>query len=215
MREAVHTPSGPVSLVWDGPSDPTAVAVMAPGAGGGMESPFMDALAAGLAGAGVLVCRFNFSYMEQGRRSPDRAPVLEDTYRAVVAHVRERHRGPLALGGKSMGGRIASHIVASGEQAAGLFFLGYPLHPPGRPDRIRDAHLHSIEVPMLFVEGDRDPFCPLETLASVRARLRAESGLVVIEDGNHSLEVRKSSGRSTTEAWAEAADAVSGWVKSL
>ena len=215
MREAVHTPTGPVSLAWDGPTDATAVAVMAPGAGGGMESRFMGALAAGLAGAGVLVCRFNFSYVEQGRRSPDRAPVLEDTYRAIVAHVRERHRGPLVLGGKSMGGRIGSHLVASGQQADGLFFLGYPLHPPGRPDRMRDAHLYSIGVPMLFVEGTRDPFCPLETLASVRARLRAENELVVIEDGNHSLEVRKSSGRATPEAWAEASNAVSGWLHTL
>lgn len=215
IRDAAETLSGRVSLAWDGPSEATNVAVLAPGAGGGMESRFMCALAAGIASAGVRVCRFNFAYVEQGRRSPDRAPVLEDTYRAVVAHVQERHRGPLVLGGKSMGGRIGSHLVASGQQADGLFFLGYPLHPPGRPDRMRDAHLYSIGVPMLFVEGTRDPFCPLETLASVRARLRAENELVVIEDGNHSLEVRKSSGRTTPEAWAEASNAVSGWLKTL
>lgn len=216
ISDAAETPSGRVSLAWDGPLDATNVAVLAPGAGGGMESRFMSALAAGIASAGVRVCRFNFSYAEQGRRSPDRAPVLEDTYRAVVAHVQERHRGPLALGGKSMGGRIASQLIASGQQQAdGLFFLGYPLHPPGRPDRMRDAHLYSIGVPMLFVEGTRDPFCPLETLASVRARLRAENELVVIEDGNHSLEVPKSSGRTTPEAWAEASNAVSGWLKTL
>ncbi len=215
MRDTADTPSGTVSLAWDGPSDATYIAVLAPGAGGGMDSRFMGALAAGIANAGVRVCRFNFSYLEQGRRSPDRAPVLEDTYRAVVAHVRARHSGPLVLGGKSMGGRIASHLVASGEQADGLFFLGYPLHPPARPERMRDAHLYSIEVPLLFVEGTRDPFCPLETLASVRGRLRAANELVVIEDGNHSLEVRKSSGRTTHEAWAEASNAVSGWLKSL
>lgn len=215
MRDTADTPGGKVSLAWDGPPDATYTALLAPGAGGGMDSRFMRALAAGIANAGVRVCRFNFSYFEQGRRSPDRAPVLEDTYRAVAAHVRERHSGPLVLGGKSMGGRIASHLVASGERADGLFFLGYPLHPPGRPERMRDAHLYSIEVPMLFVEGTRDPFCPLETLASVRARLRAVNELVVIEDGNHSLEVRKSSGRTTPEAWAEASNAVSGWLKTL
>jgi uncharacterized protein len=215
MRDAAETPTGPVSLAWDGPSDASNVVVMAPGAGGGMETRFMGALAAGIGSAGVRVCRFNFSYFEQGRRSPDRAPVLEDTYRAVVAQVKKRHSGSVVLGGKSMGGRIASHIVSSGERADGLFYLGYPLHPPGRPDRMRDAHLYSIEVPMLFVEGTRDPFCPLETLASVRARLRAENRLVVVQDGNHSLEVRKSSGRSTTEAWAEASNAVSGWLKTL
>jgi uncharacterized protein len=213
VRETLETAAGLLSLAWDGPDDAATAAVMAPGAGGGMYTRFMNAVAERLAGAGVRVCRFNFSYFERGRRSPDRAGVLEDTYRAVVARVRAAHGDRLVLGGKSMGGRIASQIVASGERAEGLFFLCYPLHPPGRPDRLRDAHLYVIETPMLFVEGTRDPFCPLDTLADVRSRLAANTELAVIEDGNHSFEVPRSSGRTTAQAWVEAADAVSGWLR--
>jgi uncharacterized protein len=91
-------------------------------------------------------------------------------------------------------------------------FLGYPLHPPGRPDRLRVAHLADITIPMLFVEGTRDPFCPLETLEKTLAELRAPTKVAVIEDGDHSFKVRKSSGRSTTEAWAEVVDAVATWL---
>jgi predicted alpha/beta-hydrolase family hydrolase len=213
VKETLETSTGAVGVAWDGPADATVVAVMAPGAGGGMDSRFMAAISSRLASAGVRVCRFNFSYFERGRRSPDRVEVLEDTYRAVVSHVRASHQGALALGGKSMGGRIASHLVSSKEEADGLFFLGYPLHPPGRPERLRDAHLYAIKTPMLFVEGTRDPFCPLETLETVRSRLTADNELVVIEGGNHSLEVPRSLGRATTAAWAEAADALSDWLK--
>ena len=92
--------------------------------------------------------------------------------------------------------------------------LGYPLHPPGRPEKIRDAHLYEIEVPMLFVEGTRDPFCPLETLAGVRERLPT-SELFVVDDGDHSLKVRKSSGRSTKEAWSEAVDVIVEWMSKV
>jgi uncharacterized protein len=213
VREILETSTGPVSVAWGGPAEATVVAVMAPGAGGGMDSRFMEVIASRLADASLRVCRFNFSYFERGRRSPDRVEVLEDTYRAVVSHVRTSHQGALALGGKSMGGRIASQIVSSKEKADGLFFLGYPLHPPGRPERLRDAHLYGIRTPMLFVEGTRDPFCPLDTLETVRSRLSAPNELVVIEGGNHSFEVPRSSGRTTAAAWAEAADSLSDWLK--
>jgi predicted alpha/beta-hydrolase family hydrolase len=112
-----------------------------------------------------------------------------------------------------MGGRIASYVGTTTD-VSGLVFLGYPLHPPGRPDRMRDAHLAEVRAPMLFVEGTRDPFCPLDTLETVRARL-PRSSLVVIEDGDHSFKVRKSSGRSTRDAWDEAVDAVASWVNQL
>ena len=190
--------------------------VLAPGAGAPIVHPFMEQVAAGLGASGLLVARFNFVYLEQGKRSPDRQPVLEDTYRSAVEQLTSTlgsHR--LVLGGKSMGGRIASHVVAGGFDADALVFLGYPLHPPGRPDRIRDKHLHEVSVPMLFVEGTRDPFCPLETLERVRGELPHETDLVVIEDGDHSFKVRKSSGRSTDEALGEVVEAVSGWIRSL
>ena len=215
MQSSVETPAGPVSFVVDGGDSDRTIA-LAPGAGAGLQHEFMQFFAEGLARRGLQVVRFNFAYAEQGRRSPDRQPVLEETYRAVAAHVRETLAPrTLILGGKSMGGRIASHIVAAGEQADALVFLGYPLHPPGKPERIRDEHLYEITAPMLFVEGTRDPFCPLATLERVRAKLDAPTNVYVVEDGDHSLKVRKSSGRSTTEAWSAAVAAIDDWTGAL
>jgi uncharacterized protein len=216
VPEGIDTPAGVVSSIVNGPDEATATIVLAPGAGADMRAEFMEVFAAGLGARALRVVRFNFAYAEQGRKSPDRQPVLEETYRAIVDHVRTAiSPDKLVLGGKSMGGRIASHIVASGTEVDGLVFLGYPLHPPGRPERIRDAHLYELKTPMLFVEGTRDPFCPLETLEAVRAKITAPTDLFVVEDGDHSLKVRKSSGRSTAEAWQEAIDAVAGWADAL
>jgi predicted alpha/beta-hydrolase family hydrolase len=209
------TPHGRVSYAVDGDAAPCTV-VLAPGAGAGMGHEFMELFSEGLAAQGLQVVRFNFVYAEQGRKSPDRQPVLEDTYRAVVDYVRtEFQPSKLVVGGKSMGGRIASHIAAAGTDVDGLVFLGYPLHPPGRPDRLRDAHLYEITAPMLFVEGTRDPFCPLETLERVRAKIAARNDLCIVEDGDHSLKVRKSSGGSTRAAWDAAVQAVSEWTRTL
>lgn len=178
-----------------------------------MHHPFMERIARGLSAAGLAVVRFNFVYAERGKRSPDRQPILEATYRAVVDEVSAK--GALVLGGKSMGGRIASHLVAQGVTADGLLFLGYPLHPPGKPERIRDAHLTDITIPMLFIEGTRDPFCPLETLERVRQDLSAPNDVAVIDDGDHSFRVRKSSGRTTENAWQEVADVSAAWMDKL
>jgi uncharacterized protein len=209
----VPTAAGQVSVAFDGPEQGRAVLVLAPGAGGGLDGAFMRTMALGLAREGLQVYRFNFAYTEQGRRSPDRQPVLEQTFREVVRSLREFiGERPLFLGGKSMGGRIASHLVATGESASGLIFLGYPLHPPGRPERIRDAHLSAINVPMLFVEGTRDPFCPLPTLERVIKELETPTEVVVVQDGDHSFKVRKSSGRSTEAAWGEVVSATLDWV---
>lgn len=193
-----------------------ATVVLAPGAGAGMHHEFLEHFAHGLAARGLRVVRFDFAYVQQGRRSPDRQPVLEQTYSAVADYVRSS-LGPrrLVLGGKSMGGRIASHVVAAGTPADGLVFLGYPLHPPGRPDRVRDAHLYQIDVPMLFVEGTRDPFCPLPTLDRVRSKITASTDLFVVDDGDHSFKVRKSSGRTSRAAWDEAVVAIADWVEAL
>ena len=213
MMTAIETPAGRVSALADGPPDAPGL-ILGHGAGAGMRSDFMEFAASELAARAVRVTRFNFAYVEARKKTPDRQPVLEAAYGAVVEHVRREERPErLFLGGKSLGGRIASHVVAGGLAADGLVFLGYPLHPPGRPDRLRSAHLNGISVPMLFVEGTRDPFCPLETLEKVRADFTAPVEIAVIENGDHSLRVRKSSGRSTEDAWTEAVEEVAGWIK--
>ena len=202
-------------LLTDGPGDGRAVVVLAHGAGSGMRSDFMTFMAEGLAEADMLCLRFEFPYMQAGRKAPDKAPVLESAYADVARHARllagDR---PLVLGGKSMGGRIASQAVAAGAPADGLVFHGYPLHPPGRPERLRIAHWPDVKVPMLFVEGTRDPFCPLDTLARVQEETGVDAEVVVIDDGDHSFKVRKSSGRGTPEAWREAVDRTASWIDS-
>jgi predicted alpha/beta-hydrolase family hydrolase len=209
----IGLPSGPVSAVVNGRDDAPVVLVLAHGAGADMHSDFMSFVADGVAAEGFCVCRFNFPYAEAGRRSPDKQAVLEATWRAAIERIggiaAER---PVVVGGKSVGGRIASHVVAAGEPAAGLVFLGYPLHPPGKPERIRAEHLGHIKVPMLFVEGTRDPFCPLETLEGVVASLDADVLVESIPDGDHSFRVRSASGRSTRQSWAEVTSAVARWL---
>lgn len=210
----VETAAGTIPCKLDGSGSET-VLVLGHGAGAGMDHPFMATVAEMLSDE-VDVVRFNFHYVQAGKKAPDRQPVLEQTYRDVVDHVRSE-LGPrrLILGGKSMGGRIASHIAASGVACEGLVFLGYPLHPPGRPERLRDSHLYEVTAPMLFVEGTRDPFCPLETLERVRAKLTSPNDLVVIDDGDHSFRVRKSSGRSNTDALLELVEEVKAWIRRL
>ncbi len=210
--EKIAAPAGEVSVAFDGPKAGSPLLVLAPGAGAPMTSAFMREVASKIAAEGVRVCRFNFAYMEQGRKTPDRQPVLEETYRVVLDRLSSK-ADTIVAGGKSLGGRIASTIVADGASADGLVLLGYPLHPPGQPERIRKEHLPRISVPILFVEGTRDPFCPLETLEGVRGELNAANEVAVIADGDHSFKVRKSSGRSTAEAWAEAAAAVVNWLR--
>jgi predicted alpha/beta-hydrolase family hydrolase len=208
--------AGEVSWLADGPSDAETIVVLAHGAGSPMDSPYMEAFAEGLAAAEVRVVRFNFLYSQAGKRAPDRGPVLEQTFEGILEYVRAEWSPPrLVAGGKSLGGRIASQIAARGVECDGLVFLGYPLHPPGRPDRMRDEHLYDLAVPMLFVEGTRDPFCPLPTLEKVVAGLRGPARIAVIEDGDHSLKVPKSSGRSTEGAWAEGVAAVVAWLGTI
>lgn len=214
MAERIKTAAGKVSVALDGPERFDPLLLLAHGAGGDMNSAFMARIAAGLAERDVDVLRFNFAYSEKGKKTPDRTPVLEQTVRDVAAYARSE-LSPVRLfpGGKSMGGRIASQVVAQGLDADGIVFLGYPLHPPGRPERLRADHLSQITAPMLFVEGTRDPFCPLATLEAVREGLKAKTKVAVIEDGDHSFKVRMSSGRSTEAAWNEVIDSVVEWLR--
>jgi uncharacterized protein len=190
--------------------------VLAHGAGAGMDGDFLRTVARDLAARGRCVVRFNFPYAENGRKSPDRQPVLEATWSAVLDHLAsEGEQRPLVLGGKSMGGRIAVSVVAGCARCDGLLFLGYPLHPPGRPDRLRVEHLGRVSVPMLFIAGTRDPLCSLDLLEQTVDRLGDQAGIARIQDGDHSFRVRRSSGRSTEEAWREVADAANAWIEGL
>jgi predicted alpha/beta-hydrolase family hydrolase len=188
--------------------------VLAHGAGGDMETPLLVAFADRLAAAGFPTVRFNFPYTEHGRRAPDPAPRLEAAYRAVLAALRSDpalRGGRLVIGGKSMGGRMASHLAAAGERVDGLLFVGYPLHPAGRPERVRAAHLRRIDVPMLFLAGTRDPLSRLDLLReSLRGIERAT--VHVVEDGDHSFAVRKRSGREPGAVLDELVAASTDWL---
>jgi uncharacterized protein len=188
-RISIDTPRGSVTGIVTGEGDgPTLV--LAHGAGGGMETPLLQGFAEGLGTAGVTCLRFNFAYSEAGRRGPDREPALREVWTAAFEAGSELG-GPVWAGGKSLGGRIASMMVADGDlPAAGLVFVGYPLHPPGRPERIRDAHLDAIEVPMLFLQGTADPFARGDLLESVIERLGDRATLHPVEGGDHSFRVR-------------------------
>jgi predicted alpha/beta-hydrolase family hydrolase len=170
--------------------------VMAHGAGAGQMSSFIVQMARGLAERGVSTATFDFPYMTAGRRVPDRAPVLEEAWRDALDAARSKLGGlPLFIGGKSMGGRIASHVAAQDEHAAGsgLVFLGYPLHPPGKPHQRRDAHLPGIRAPMLFVQGTRDAFGTADEIRALLPSLRRAS-LYEVPGGDHSLKVPARSG---------------------
>ena len=185
----IETPHGPISAVQHGPGG-GPILVLAHGAGGTMRNPMLDGFAAGLAAAGVACLRFNFLYSEAGRRSPDREPLLREAWAAAFARGREIGE-PAWAGGKSMGGRIASMMVPDGDlDAAGLVLVGYPLHPPGKPERIRDQHLDGIRVPMLWLQGDADPFAKWDLLEGVLDRLGKRARLHRVQGGDHSFRVR-------------------------
>jgi uncharacterized protein len=186
----LDTPRGPTAGVLETPPGASAVVVLGHGAGSGMASPFMAGIAGALVEQRLAVARFDFPYMHAGRKAPDAAPALVETWRLARAAVGERTGGlPLVAGGKSLGGRIASMAVAEGMPAAALVFLGYPLHPPGRPEKLRRDHLGEIAVPMLFLQGSRDPFARTDLLAQTVAGLGQRATLVEVEGGDHSFRV--------------------------
>jgi uncharacterized protein len=183
--------------------------VYAPGAGSNVHDPFGTFACRELAGRGVRAVRFQFPYQEARRRTPDRNPVLEATWRAVIDAVRDDNR--LMVAGRSMGGRIGSQVVAQGIVADALALFAYPLHPPGRPERRRDAHLSAIGIPTLFCSGDSDAFATPEELAEAAA-LVPNTRLHLLEDADHGFATRKASGRSRDDAWREAVDAMWAWL---
>ena len=192
----------------------TAV-VLAHGAGGNRRTPFLTTVAEGVAAAGHRVVLTNFPYSEDKRRVPDPPALLEATVDAVANYAEETLGARrVVLGGKSMGGRMASQLVARGRAAAGLVFLGYPLHPPGRVDTLRDAHLGRIAPPMLFIQGTRDAFARWDLIEAVVARL-PRATVHRVEDGDHSFRVLKRTGRTAAEVEAGIVSAITAWLAGL
>ena len=202
------------------PSDrATAALVLAHGAGGGQKSRFMVEAANAFAARGIAVATFDFPYMAQGRSAPDKPAVLEAHWREVIEEARQGFGGqaglPLFIGGKSMGGRIASQVAA--QQVAGisgLVYLGYPLHPPGRPEQRRDRHLPDIKEPMLFVQGTRDQFGTADEIRALLPALNPRATLFEVEDGDHSFKVRvKVTGKKEAAVLTEIFDTVTGFIQ--
>jgi uncharacterized protein len=221
LSVALETGARTTALVYAGADDGSGArvsVVLAHGAGAGQRSTFMVDFAAALSDLGLDVVTFNFLYTEQGRKIPDRAPVLEACYRAVIAAVRDRLESAqraLFVGGKSMGGRIATQVAASDASLpiAGLVLLGYPLHPPGRPLERRDKHLPSVSRPMLFVQGARDAFGTPDELKSLLQTLNPPPTLHPIAQGDHSFKLSRKDPAAQAAIYGGIQRAIADWVR--
>lgn len=214
---------------------PLAWLILAPGAGAGHDHDFMVTFARAFASRGLNLVTFNFPYIERGRRVPDPNATLEACWQAVIAAVHEKAGTGTSIfaGGKSMGGRIASQVAAHKPQSSsfaphlvaprglaphlvaglsGLVFLGYPLHPPGRPDQRRTAHWPHVRVPALFIQGSRDPFASPEELREELPRFGGETRLLIVDDGDHSFKVRRQAGRAQAAVYAQVQEWVLEWI---
>ncbi len=202
-------------FLFDGPDSAAHTVVLAHGAGAPMDSPFMAIVARGLADAGLRVARFEFPYMQRRRQTgrggaPDRAPQLQQHWLSVIEQLGDPPR--LVIGGKSLGGRIAS-MIADEASVGGLVCLGYPFHPPGKPDRLRTAHLADLRTPTLIVQGTRDPFGTPDEIATYD--LSSSIRVTHLEDGDHSFKPRVKSGRTLDQALAETVKHISEFVAGI
>lgn len=183
-----------LSALWSEAPDSRAVAVVAHGANNDMRHPFFEGVALGLVDERISVLRFNFPYRNAGRGYPDRPPVLTKAWRHALEEARLRAgESPVVASGKSLGGRMASVLAAEDPEGFGaeaIVFFAYPLHAPGRPERLRDAHLDSIRVPMLLIQGTADPLARFDLIENVARRLGGRATLRVVEGGDHSFRVR-------------------------
>jgi predicted alpha/beta-hydrolase family hydrolase len=190
--------------------------ILAHGAGAGHDSPFMVAFGQALAGLGLETITFNFAYTQQGRKVPDRRPVLEACYLAVIDQVRRdvpAASAALFIGGKSMGGRIATHVATDpAAGVAGVVLLGYPLHPPGKPLERRDAHLPAVAAPLLFVQGSRDAFGTPSEFEPVLSALAGRATLHVVEGGDHSFKVAKAGRQGQAAVHEQVQRVITGWI---
>ncbi len=200
------------------PAGPTALLVLAHGAGASMRHPFLERLAGHLAERAVASLRFQFPYMERHQRRPDPPGLLVAAVRAAVAAATRLAPGlPVVAGGKSLGGRMTSTAAAHGGLAAarGIVFFGFPLHPPGKPGVERARHLSAVEQPMLFLQGTRDTLAHLELLTPICEGIGARARLHVVEGADHGFHVLERSGRSDDDVMTELADTTVSWIDEI
>jgi len=210
--------SRPVSALLQAPPGAHACYVLAHGAGAGMTHPFLAAISHGLAKRGVATLRYQFPYMELGSKRPDSPQVAQATVRAaVIEAARLLPQLPLFAGGKSFGGRMTSQAQATSPLPGvhSLIFLGFPLHPPGQPSADRAKHLFEVQIPMLFLQGDRDEFAQMELLKPFTERLGARAVLKLFPGANHSFHVPARSGRNDSDVRAELLGVMTDWLSGM
>jgi uncharacterized protein len=210
--------AGPVSALLLRPERPRACFVFAHGAGAGMAHPFMHAFAEGLGARGIASLRYQFPYMEKGSKRPDPPPVAHATVRAAVTEAgRHYPKLPLIAGGKSFGGRMTSQAQAAAplQGVRGLAFLGFPLHPAGKPATERASHLEEVGVPMLFLQGTRDSLAEMKLIEAVVKRLGSSATLHLFEGADHSFHVPARSGRNDRDVMREMLDVFANWADAV
>lgn len=221
LRVTLETGAATTALVYrSSEASIGAVLVLGHGAGAGQQSTFMVGFARALSTLGIDIVTFNFLYIEQRRRIPDRGPALEACYRGVIDTVRGDRglqRDALFIGGKSMGGRIATQVAAAapGIPLSGLVLLGYPLHPPGKPAERRDRHLPAVRRPMLFIQGSRDAFGTPDQLRPVLESLDPKSTLRVVENGDHSFKLPRTDAAGQAAVYANIQQDIVRWMRPI
>lgn len=221
----VHPQTGAATtaLVYASSGDDTTgrgTLILAHGAGAGQRSSFIVDFASALSALGIDIVTFNFPYVEQGRKIPDRGPVLEACYRAVILGVRAElasAKRVLCIGGKSMGGRIATQVAAADSSLplAGLVLLGYPLHPPGKPEEKRDKHLPAVGRPMLFVQGTRDAFGTPDELTPIVQALQPAPTVHPVAQGDHSFKLSRKDTAAQAAVYIAIQRAIAAWIRAL
>jgi predicted alpha/beta-hydrolase family hydrolase len=221
LKIPLETGAATTALVYDaGDPEIGATLILGHGAGAGQQSAFMVDFARALSELGLDIVTFNFPYIEQRRSIPDRGPALEACYRAVIERARVEVRSAsrfLFIGGKSMGGRIATQVAAAdpAQPIAGLVLLGYPLHPPGRPAERRDKHLPAVRRPILFLQGSRDAFGTPTQLAPIVTALRPAPTLRVVDDGDHSFKLRRKDPAAQAGVYANVQQDIVAWTREI
>jgi len=218
LRLHISGSIGEVSAFLLRPPDAWLLYVVAHGAGAGMRHSFLESISASLAARGVATFRYQFPYLEAGRKRPDVPAILEATVRAAVTRAGEIvPELPVIAGGKSLGGRMTSSAAAAAplERVRGLAFLGFPLHPPGQPGTRRADHLQQVDLPMLFLQGSRDAFAHLDLITEVCRTLERRATLRMIDGADHSFGMPRRAGRTSEHIVTELADSIAQWGRSV